>query len=217
MNRALDLAISVPALVAAAPVIGALALAVKASSRGPAFFRQQRIGRGRELFTVVKLRTMVDGADKQGAHVTGADDARITGVGRLLRATKLDELPQLWNVVRGDMSVVGPRPEAPRYLPHYRAEWSRIWDVRPGLTDLATVVFRDEESLLAASASRERAYVEAVLPAKVPLAVEGVERSTVLYDLGIIARTVAAILRRHGKDHPALQQARRRIRELENH
>src|SRR6185436_8660408 len=127
---------------------------------------------------------MIDGADKRGPAVTAGGDARITPLGALLRKTKLDELPQLWNVVRGDMSLVGPRPEAPRYVERYRPEWQRLFDVRPGITDEASLVFRDEESLLAvvSQEDREKAYVEAVLPAKLALALDGAARTSVAYD-----------------------------------
>ncbi len=195
MKRLLDLALALPALVASAPFVAALAAAVKLSSPGPAFFRQQRVGRGGRPLVIYKLRSMREDAERQGPHVTAAGDPRITPIGALLRRSKLDELPQLWNVVRGDMSLVGPRPEAERYVAHYRPEWRRVLEVRPGITDLASLVFRDEEALLATALDRERAYVEPVLPAKLLLALAGVARSSLAYDLEIIGRTAAAVLR----------------------
>jgi lipopolysaccharide/colanic/teichoic acid biosynthesis glycosyltransferase len=215
VKRLLDLAVAVPALAAAAPVIAGLAAAVKLTSPGPAFYVQTRVGRGKRPIRVVKLRTMVQDADRRGAHVTGAGDPRITPVGALLRRTKLDELPQLWNVVRGDMSLVGPRPEAPRYVERYRPEWQRVFDVRPGITDLASLVFRDEEALLAEADDRERAYVEAVMPAKMALAVADAADGSLAHDLRILADTAAVVLRlRSLADHPALAQAREAIRRL---
>jgi lipopolysaccharide/colanic/teichoic acid biosynthesis glycosyltransferase len=212
-KRVIDVAIGVPALVAAAPLIGALAVLVRLDSPGPAFFAQTRVGRRNRPLRLFKLRTMSTGA--AGPLVTAADDTRITRIGRVLRKTKLDELPQLLNVVKGEMSIVGPRPEAGRYVEQYRPEWLPLLDVRPGLTDLASIVFRDEEALLARARDRERAYVEAVMPAKLAVALEGVRRSSPLYDAGIVVRTVAAVLKVPGSgSHAALEQAAAAIEQL---
>lgn len=212
-KRWVDLAIGVPALCAAAPVIGALALLVKLDSRGPAFFVQTRVGRNRAPLRLFKLRSMATAGS--GPSVTAADDSRITRVGRLLRKTKLDELPQLLNVVKGEMSLVGPRPEAERYVRQYRPEWEPLLDVRPGITDLASLVFRDEESLLARAVDPERAYVEAVMPAKLKVALEGVRKSSLLYDAAIVARTVAAVFKLPGTGrHAALDEAEGAIEKL---
>lgn len=212
MRRIFDLALGVPALLVSGPFILGLAAAVRLTSPGPAFFVQPRVGRGRRPIRVVKLRTMRDGSDGRGPHVTAAGDTRVTPLGTILRATKLDELPQLWNVVRGDMSLVGPRPEAERYAARYRPEWERLFTVRPGVTDAGSLAFRDEESLLAAAVDRERAYVEAVLPAKLRLALDGVEDASTWHDVGILARTLAVVLRVGGRrPHPAVEEARRAI------
>jgi lipopolysaccharide/colanic/teichoic acid biosynthesis glycosyltransferase len=212
-KRVVDLAIGVPALCAVGPVIGALAVLVRLDSPGPAFFVQTRVGRNRRPLKIFKLRSMV--ANSSGPAVTAAGDSRITRVGRLLRKTKLDELPQLLNVVKGEMSLVGPRPEAERYVRHYRPEWERLLQVRPGITDLASLVFRDEEALLAGAEDRERAYIEAIMPAKLKVALEGVERSSPLYDAGIIGRTVASVLKLPGTgQHWALQEAAEAIARL---
>jgi len=213
-KRAFDLAVSVPALAATAPLIGALAVLVKLDSKGPAFFTQTRVGRNGRPLRLYKLRSMVNDAPSKGAAVTSAGDPRVTRIGRLLRKTKLDELPQLLNVVRGEMSIVGPRPEAERYVRLYRPEWLRLLEVRPGITDLASLTFRHEEELLAAAADRERAYVEAVMPAKLSVALEGVDHASPLYDLGIIARTAAAVLNLPLPEHPAVADARRAVETL---
>jgi lipopolysaccharide/colanic/teichoic acid biosynthesis glycosyltransferase len=216
VKRLLDLALAVPALAAAAPLIAGLAAAVKLTSPGPAFFVQTRVGRGRRPIRVIKLRTMVADAERRGAQVTGAGDPRITPIGALLRRTKLDELPQLLNVVRGDMSLVGPRPEAPRYVEHYRPEWQQVFDVRPGITDRASLVFRDEEALLAEARDRERAYVEAVMPAKMAVAVADAADGSLSHDLRVLVETAAVVLRlRSLADHPALAEARRAISALD--
>ncbi len=212
-KRVIDLAIGVPALCAAAPMIGALAVLVKLDSPGPSFFVQTRVGRDRRPLRIFKLRSMV--ADNAGPAITASGDSRITRVGRLLRKTKLDELPQLLNVVRGEMSLVGPRPEAERYVRHYRPEWEPLLAVRPGITDLASLVFRDEESLLQAAADRERAYLEAIMPAKLAVALEGVVRSSPFYDAGILVRTAAAVLKLPGTGrHPAVEEAAAAIEKL---
>jgi lipopolysaccharide/colanic/teichoic acid biosynthesis glycosyltransferase len=195
VKRFVDLALALPALVAATPLVAALAAAVKLGSRGPAFYAQRRVGRGGRPLVLYKLRTMHVDADRVGPHVTAAGDPRVTRLGRVLRRSKLDELPQLWHVVRGDMSLVGPRPEAERYVSSYRPEWRHLLDVRPGITDLASLVFRDEETLLARASDRERAYVEVVLPVKLRLALEGVASSSLVYDLGILLRTLGVVLR----------------------
>jgi lipopolysaccharide/colanic/teichoic acid biosynthesis glycosyltransferase len=194
-KRLFDLALAVPALAATVPLVAGLAVLVRATSPGSAFYVQTRIGRGQRPFRLFKLRSMRVDADRVGPHVTASGDPRITRLGALLRHTKLDELPQLWNVVRGDMSLVGPRPEAERYVAQYRPEWLALLEVRPGITDLASLVFRDEEALLAGANDRERAYVEAVLPAKLELALEGVARSSWRFDLEILLRTVAVVVR----------------------
>ena len=212
-KRLVDLAIGVPALCAAAPVIGVLAVLVKLDSKGPAFFVQTRVGRNRAPLRIFKLRSMVTG--NTGPAVTSAGDSRITRVGHWLRMTKLDELPQLLNVVKGEMSLVGPRPEAERYVRLYRPEWEPLLQVRPGITDLASLVFRDEEALLGHALDKERAYVEAVMPAKLKVALEGVERSSPWYDAAIVARTVSAVLKLPGTgQHPALDEAAAAIADL---
>lgn len=215
LKRTLDIALAGAALAAAAPVLAAAALAIKLESRGPVLFAQARVGRGRRLIQTLKLRTMVTGADKIGPQVTSGGDPRITRVGRVLRKTKVDELPQLWNVLRGDMSLVGPRPEVPRYVEAYRPEWERLLSVRPGITDRASLAFRDEESLLAAATDRERGYREVIMPLKLDLALEGVERASVSYDLGILVRTALSVLGLSARaDAAVLAEARRRIEAL---
>jgi lipopolysaccharide/colanic/teichoic acid biosynthesis glycosyltransferase len=214
-NRLLDVAIAGAGLILAGPVMLALAAAVKLDSPGPALFVQTRVGRGKKPIRVAKFRTMVVDAERRGPVVTAARDPRITRVGALLRKAKLDELPQLWNILRGEMSIVGPRPEVPRYVEKYRPEWQKLLSVRPGLTDLASLTFRDEESLLALAHDRERAYTEVVMPMKLELALRGVEQRNVLFDLAVIARTAAAVVRRRElRDDPVITEARRRIERL---
>jgi lipopolysaccharide/colanic/teichoic acid biosynthesis glycosyltransferase len=210
VKRLLDLALAGTGLVLGGPLLAVLAAAVKLDSPGSAFFVQTRVGKDHRPIRIVKLRTM--SASGGGAQITASRDPRVTRVGRLLRMTKLDELPQLWNVLRGDMSIVGPRPEVPRYVERYRPEWRRLLSVRPGLTDLASLTFRDEERLLALARDRERAYTDVVMPMKLALALEGLERRSVLDDLAMIARTALAVVR--PSEHPVLAEAARRIEDL---
>ncbi len=194
-KRATDVLVSAVGLVATSPVLAACAVAVKAGDRGPVLFRQTRVGLHGKPFQILKLRSMrVAGA---GAEVTSAGDDRITPVGRVLRRTKLDELPQLLNVLRGDMSLVGPRPEVPRYVAEWPAEARElILSVRPGITDPASLAFVDEEAQLAEADDPEQHYLDVVLPAKVALYVDYVRHRTLAGDARIVWQTVATVLGR---------------------
>ena len=215
-KRILDVVLAGFGAMVTAPVVAALAVAVKVDTPGPAFFIQARVGRGGRAFRLAKLRTMVVDAERAGPLVTTSGDPRITRVGAWLRKTKLDELPQLWNVLRGDMSIVGPRPEVEKYVARYRPEWRRLLDVRPGLTDLASLTFRDEEGLLATARDRERAYAEVVMPMKLEVALRGLEHTSVLDDLVVIARTALSVVRPPDETRdPVLREARRRIAALD--
>jgi lipopolysaccharide/colanic/teichoic acid biosynthesis glycosyltransferase len=215
LKRTLDVVVAGGVLVASAPLLGIVAAAIKLDSPGPIVFGHTRVGRNRLPIRALKLRTMVSGADKRGPQITASRDPRITRVGRWLRKTKLDELPQLWNVIRGDMSLVGPRPEVPRFVEMYRPEWNALFTVRPGLTDLASITFRDEESLLAAARDQERAYREVIMPAKLELAVESVQKSSLGHDLRVLARTVMTIVRGPGpREDAVLADVKRRIQQL---
>ena len=195
-KRVLDLVISILGLLALCPLLLLLAIWIKLDSRGPVLYRGKRVGLDGRPFLMYKFRTMVLGAESQGPAVTYKDDPRITKAGRFLRRTKLDELPQLWNVVRGDMSLVGPRPEVPRYVAHYTPEQRQVLEVRPGITDPATLEFRDEEDLLASvpPESREAYYLQEVLPRKLELNLAYLERRGPGRDLWVIGRTLLALL-----------------------
>jgi lipopolysaccharide/colanic/teichoic acid biosynthesis glycosyltransferase len=221
MKRLLDIAVAAAGLVVTAPLLAVLAAAIKLDSPGPVLFVQTRVGKDRRPIRVAKLRTMVADPvraardERDGLEVAAAGDPRITRVGAVLRRTKLDELPQLWNVLVGDMSLVGPRPEVPHYVAGYRPEWQRLLTVRPGLTDAASLAFRDEERLLALARDRRRAYTDVVMPMKLALAVDDLAQRSVRHDLGVIARTALAIVRpRDPADDPVIREAIRRIEEL---
>ena len=194
-KRAFDLLGAGLALLLLAPLMGLVALWIKFDSPGPVFFRQQRVGRHGVPFMIHKFRTMRTGVD--GLPLTVGDDPRITRAGRFLRRTRLDELPQFIDVLQGAMSLVGPRPEVPRYVALYPpALRDRALAVRPGLTDPASLDFIDEATLLAAAADPEREYVERILPAKLQRAAEYAESASLATDLAVLARTLWALLRR---------------------
>jgi lipopolysaccharide/colanic/teichoic acid biosynthesis glycosyltransferase len=163
---------------------------VKLSSSGPVLFRQERVGRGFRRFKILKFRTMVSNAPKLGGQLTAGKDPRITPIGHVLRKTKLDELPQLVNVLKGDMSFVGPRPEVPRFVEMFRKDYEELLTVRPGITDPASIRYRHESDILGRSPDPETAYVEEVLPEKIALAKEYVSRSSLLFDLRLIFATL---------------------------
>ena len=195
-KRGCDAAAGAIALLALSPLLILLAAAVLLAGGRPILFRQERVGLDGRPFFILKFRTMRRGSET-GLPVTGSGDARITPLGRLLRSAKLDELPQLVNVVRGHMSLVGPRPEVPRYVAAYSPDERRVLRTRPGLTDPATLRFVDEERLLGAvpPEGRERFYVEEVLPKKLALNLEYLDRAGAGYDLRLILETMASLLR----------------------
>ena len=172
-----------------------IGLAIKISDGGPVFYGQTRIGQFGRPFRIWKFRSMVVGADKIGACLTQEQDPRITRVGRLLRQTKLDELPQLWNVWRGEMSFVGPRPEVPRYVALYTPAQREILKLKPGITDLASLLFRHEETLLRGARDPESFYLNHCLPAKIELNGEYAQRATVIQDIWIVAQTAGLLAR----------------------
>lgn len=196
-KRLFDLLLSSIGLLLLAPLLLLIALLIKLDSPGPVMFRQERVGRFGKPFRIHKFRTMRHEPAGQGLQITVGADRRITRVGGFLRASKLDELPQLLDVWLGDMSLVGPRPEVPRYVAHYPAELrEKVLSVRPGITDIASIEYRDESAVLARAADPEHAYVHEVLPHKLALAARYVERSSLWLDVWLIWRTVVAILRR---------------------
>lgn len=197
MKRLFDILIAGVGLVFLAPLLLLIACLIKLDSPGPVFFRQERIGRGLRPFFIYKFRTMIADAPKHGRLITVGGDPRITRVGRILRKTKLDELPQLFNVLKGEMSVVGPRPEVRRYVDLFRQDYEEILRVRPGITDLASVHYRHEAEILAAAPDPEEEYVTRVLPEKIRLAKEYLRRSSLLTDILLICRTCVRLFHRH--------------------
>ena len=176
------------------PVFMFLALLIKLTSKGPALFKQTRLGKNFKPFTLYKFRSMIIDAPKLGPGVTSADDPRITRVGKFLRKTKLDELPQLINVIKGDMSLVGPRPELTAYINEYKEEYRTVLSIRPGITDYAAIEFRDEENILNNYSDKEKAYLEIVLPKKITLYKKYINKISMVTDLKIILLTLKKII-----------------------
>ncbi len=194
-KRAFDAAGALAGLLVLWPVFAVVAAAVKADDRGPVFFRQERIGRGGKPFRIWKFRTMVTDAESRGGQLTVGRDPRITRVGAWLRRTKLDELPQLLNVLAGEMSLVGPRPEVERYVRLYTPEQRRVLEMPPGITDPASLRYVDESEVLGRADDPHRAYVEQIMPDKIRLNLEYAGRATLLSDFGVLLRTVARLAR----------------------
>lgn len=192
--RLFDFVASLAGIIVLSPLLGLIALAIKATSPGPVFYRARRIGKDGEEFRLYKFRTMFVGADKTGNMLTVAGDPRVTPIGRLLRRTKLDELPQLLNVIRGEMSLVGPRPEDPRYVRLYSREQRQVLSVRPGITSLASLQYRDESSLLTGP-DWEKRYVEEIMPAKLAIELEYIRQRSFRQDVRIILNTVSTVVK----------------------
>ena len=193
-KRALDIAISTAALCVLWPVFLLIALAIVIDDPGPVFYRQVRVGRGGRPFRIFKFRTMVVDADKKGLSITVGRDSRITRVGAFLRKTKLDELAQLLNVLCGQMSFVGPRPEVPRYVELYTPYQRQVLLVRPGITDYASIAYRNENDLLAGADDPEKMYIETIMPDKIELNMKYLREISPLADLRLILKTVIAVI-----------------------
>jgi lipopolysaccharide/colanic/teichoic acid biosynthesis glycosyltransferase len=192
VKRLFDVCVSAVALIVLAPLLALVAIAVKFTSPGPVLYSSKRIGRDGHPFTLYKFRTMGAGS-AAGPSITAAGDQRITPLGRLLRRSKIDEIPQLFNVIKGDMSLVGPRPEVERYVALYTPEQRLVLAVKPGITSPASIAYRNEESLLS-GADWERQYVDHVMPDKLRRELEYLSRRTLWSDIRLILETVRAIL-----------------------
>jgi len=191
LKRLFDLVLAAAGLLLLSPLLLGIALWIKLDSPGPVFFRQQRVGRFGALFRIHKFRSMSDGAPLAGSQLTVGADPRITRAGQVLRRTKLDELPQLIDVLAGTMSLVGPRPEVPRYVAMYPAELrDKVLSVRPGITDPASIEYVEESTLLARAADPERVYIEQIMPAKLRFAARYVEQMSVPNDVRLILATL---------------------------
>jgi lipopolysaccharide/colanic/teichoic acid biosynthesis glycosyltransferase len=194
LKRVFDLAVSLVVVALTSPVFLAIAIWIKLDSSGPVLYAGPRVGKDGALFKMYKFRTMVTNADKIGGSSTPDDDPRITRVGRFLRAYKLDELPQFLNVIKGDMSLVGPRPQVQWAVELYTPEESRVLTVRPGITDYASMHFPNEGEILKGSKDPDRDYMEKIHPKKMMLSLKYVRDRSFLVDLNVLVKTVLAIL-----------------------
>ena len=194
VKRFLDFSCSLLALIVLAPLWLLIALAIVLESRGGVLYRQSRVGRDDRDFTLYKFRTMRTGSDKKGLLTVGDRDSRVTKVGYFLRKYKLDEFPQLINIIKGDMSIVGPRPEVRKYVDLYTPEQRQVLTVRPGLTDYASIRYVHESEILARSDNPEQTYIDEVMPAKLALNLEYIQHQSLKEDFKLIFQTFAAIM-----------------------
>jgi len=194
MKRTFDFISSIIGLLAIAPLISAIGIVLRLVDGSPVFFRQSRVGRGGRDFVLYKFRTMNVAAGTEKGSFDAGSTRRVTGIGRFLRKTKLDELPQLWNTLKGDMSLVGPRPEVRKWVDIYPERWARVLTIRPGITDPASVLYRNEEDILTRSADPERTYRDEVLPHKLSLYEEYVANQTFRGDIDILLQTFGAVV-----------------------
>ena len=195
LKRLMDVVISGGALLVIWPVLLLIALAIKIDDPGPVFYRQVRVGKGGKEFRIYKFRTMVVDADKKGLQITVGRDNRITRMGALLRKTKLDELAQLINVFTGEMSFVGPRPEVPKYVNLYTPYQRQVLLVRPGITDYASIAYRNENDMLAGAKDPERMYIDVIMPDKIELNMKYLREISPIADIRLILSTIVAVIR----------------------
>ncbi|MCU6794224.1 MULTISPECIES: sugar transferase [Paenibacillus] len=193
-KRTFDILFSLFGLLLLLPVFFILISWIKLDSKGPTLFKQQRVGKDQRLFTILKFRTMVVDAELMGKQITVGQDPRITRSGRLLRKYKLDELPQLINVLMGHMSFVGPRPEVPYYVNYYSEKQMAVLSIRPGITDWASIKYSDENSLLSSAEQPEKLYIEKIMPDKLDMNLQYLQSASLTKDVQIIVRTLHKIL-----------------------
>lgn len=197
LKRLFDILFSLVVLILISPFLAVISLLILFTSKGPVFYRQVRVGKNGADFRIFKFRTMYTGSDKGSLITIGGRDKRITPFGYWLRRYKLDELPQFLNVLKGDMSIVGPRPEVRRYVEMYTAEQAQVLSVKPGITDYASIRFSHESELLAQATDPEKEYVSNIMPAKLQLNLEYVRNRSFTEDLKIIVQTVGKIMTSH--------------------
>lgn len=189
-KRIFDILFSSVGLIILSPILLVVAILIKLDSKGPVFFKQKRIGQYERPFYIYKFRTMVTEAEKLGKQITVGEDSRITGVGKFIRKYKIDELPQLINVFKGEMSFVGPRPEVPKYVELYNAEQKRVLEVKPGITDIASIAYRNENEILGQATNPEEHYINVIMPDKLRLNLEYIDKTGVTTDIKLILDTV---------------------------
>jgi lipopolysaccharide/colanic/teichoic acid biosynthesis glycosyltransferase len=194
LKRAFDIISSVVVLILLSPIFIVISVAIILDSRGGVFYRQVRVGKGQKEFKLLKFRTMKMGSDKKGQLTVGENDSRITKIGGFLRKYKLDEFPQLLNVIKGEMSVVGPRPEVPKYVSYYSTEQLKVLTVRPGLTDLASIEYINENEVLGESENPEKEYIQNIMPKKLDLNLKYIDKQSFIGDFKLIFRTIRKLI-----------------------
>lgn len=193
LKRIFDILLSLMGLILLSPILLAIIIAILLKDGSPVFFTQIRVGKDSEPFRLLKFRTMRPDSEASGQLSVGERDPRVTDIGHTLRKSKLDELPQLWNVLKGDMSLVGPRPEVPKYVLLYNNEQKRVLSVRPGITDAASLRYFNESELMEGQADPEQFYIQELMPEKLKLNIDYIENRTMLSDIRLILRTVSRI------------------------
>ena len=193
IKRFIDISLALAALILLLPVLTAISIAVFLSTGLPVFFIQERVGKNWKPFKIIKFRTMIKNADKIGLGITSNSDSRITPVGKILRKTKLDELPQLINVLKGDMSLIGPRPELLKYINHFKEDYSFILNIRPGITDYASMQFKNEEAIINSS-DNESFYLKEILPSKITLYKKYIREMGLYTDFKILFYTLKGLI-----------------------
>jgi len=196
LKRVFDFTASLLGLIVLSPLFLIVAILIKLDDGGSIFFRQTRVGQHGKPFKIYKFRTMVENAEKLGAQVTKGDDPRITRVGKFLRKYKLDELPQLINVLKGEMSLVGPRPEVPKFVKLFDEDYKEILQVKPGITDYASLEFKDENELLKGAENPEEVYIKEILPKKIEYYKKYLKDISFTTDLKLLLKTIVGILRK---------------------
>lgn len=195
IKRIFDIVASLGGLIVLSPMLIVVAICIKLDSKGSVFFKQKRVGKNKEIFEIYKFRTMVTDAEKLGKQITVGNDSRITRVGKFIRKCKLDEFPQLINVLKGEMSLVGPRPEVPKYVELYDEYQEQILLVQPGITDYASIEFRNENEILGESYNPEETYIEEIMPTKIDLNMKYIKNISMVEDIKLIVSTILAILK----------------------
>ncbi|MFY8263483.1 sugar transferase [Clostridium perfringens] len=194
-KRTFDLFFSLIGIIITIPILILVSIMVKLTSKGPIIFKQERVGKNKKIFYIYKFRTMTDCDVKAGdRQVTVINDQRITRIGRILRKYKIDELPQLYNVLKGDMSFVGPRPEVKKYVKFYEEEYDEILKIKPGITDLASIEYIDENTIISKYSDPEKIYIEEVLPKKLMLNKRYIEEMSIKNDILLILKTIKKII-----------------------
>lgn len=190
IKRVFDFIVSLIGIIILSPIFIIVSIAIKVDSKGSILFLQKRVGQYGKEFNIYKFRTMVTDAEKLGKQITVGKDNRITRVGSFLRKFKIDELPQLFNVLKGDMSLVGPRPEVPKYVSLYNEEQRKVLDVRPGITDIASLRYKDENDILGKVDNPEEYYINVIMKDKLKLNLEYIEKNNIFFDVYLIIKTI---------------------------